>query len=98
MLTSPRIDTHNIHPLTDFLRNAKSHIAKLKESGEPEVLTVNGRAEVVVVDAKCYQALLDRLERAEVVQSLRDALEEVRQGKTIPLETLRADLDRRYGV
>ena len=98
MLSSPHIDTRNIHPLTDFLRNAKSHIAKLKASGEPEVLTVNGRAEVVVVDANSYQELLDRLERAEFVQSLRDAVADIRAGNGISLEDLEAELNERYGV
>ena len=98
MFSSPAIDTRNIHPLTEFLRNAKSHIAKLKESGEPEVLTVNGRAEVVVVDANSYQELLDRLERAEFVQSLRDAVADIRAGNGISLEDLEAELNERYGV
>ena len=62
------------------------------------MLAVNGRAEVVVVDAARYQEIFDRLERAEFVQSLRDALEEVRQGKTILIEALEAELDQRYGV
>ena len=29
----------NIHSLSDFNRNSKEHIERLKESGEPEVLT-----------------------------------------------------------
>ena len=35
------LDAREIHPLTDFLRNHKAHVARLKESGTPEVLTVN---------------------------------------------------------
>ncbi len=36
------LDTREIHPLTDFLRNHKAHVARLKETQAPEVLTVNG--------------------------------------------------------
>ena len=58
------LDVREIHSVTDFLRNHKSHITRLKETRRPQVLTVNGRAEVVVQDAESYQELLDRLERA----------------------------------
>ena len=35
----------------------------MKQTGEPIVLTVNGKAEVVVQDAKSYQQLLEKIER-----------------------------------
>ena len=53
------LDTRNIYPLSDFQRNAKDFTAKLKESQKPIVLTVNGKAAIVLQDAEAYQALLD---------------------------------------
>ena len=72
----------DIHALTDFLRNHKRHVLRLKEAGQPEVLTINGRAELVVQDAKSYQALLDRIERAEAVTGIKRGLEDVERGRT----------------
>src|SRR5579864_2547350 len=46
------IDLANVHALSDFQRNAKKHIRRLKASGEPAVLTVNGQAEVVIQSAE----------------------------------------------
>lgn len=92
------ISTQNINPLTDFLRNSKAHIARLKETRAPEVLTVNGKAEVVVLDASSYQELLDKVEQAELIESLREAIAEMDAGKGIPLETLKTELDERYGI
>ena len=40
----------DIHSLTDFQRNVKDHLKHLKETGRPEILTVNGKAAVVVQD------------------------------------------------
>ena len=40
------LDTRENHPLTDFLRNHKAHVTRLKETHAPEVLTVNGTAEL----------------------------------------------------
>jgi len=55
--------TDSIHSLTDFQRNTKLHLSWLKETGQPEILIVNGQAEVVVQSAKAYQALIDKLEK-----------------------------------
>ena len=59
------IDTRKIHSLTDFLRNHKAHIARLKETRTPEVLTVNGRAEVVMLDTETYESMVAQLSRRQ---------------------------------
>lgn len=70
----------NIKPLTDFLRNSKAHIQALQSSGEPEVLTVNGEAAIVVQDAKSYQALLELAEQARQDDRLFQALQDSKTG------------------
>jgi hypothetical protein len=52
------IQIDDIYSLTDFQRNVKAHLRAIKKSGRPRVLTVNGRAELIVQDAKAYQKLL----------------------------------------
>lgn len=59
------LDLRQVYSLTDFLRNHREHISRLSESRSPMVLTVKGKAAVVVQDAAAYQDLLERLERAE---------------------------------
>ncbi len=56
------IDLENIRSLSDFQRNAKEHLRRLKGTGKPEVLTVNGQAELVVQSAAAYQELLEQLD------------------------------------
>ena len=36
------IDLSNIRSLSDFQRNTKAHVRRLKKTGKPEVLTING--------------------------------------------------------
>ncbi len=95
------IDLNRISPLTDFLRNHKAHIESLKESGEPEILTVNGRAEAVVLSAKAFQALLDELDRAEVKAGILQGYVDMLEGRTTPLdeaiEEIRSELGLRGG-
>ena len=52
----------DIHALTDFKRQTPDFLARLKVSGRPIVLTVNGRPELVVQDVASYQALLDKVD------------------------------------
>jgi len=46
----------------------------MKKTKEPIVLTVNGKAAVVIQDAESYQKLLELKERSEVVEILRQRL------------------------
>ena len=61
------IDLREVRSVTEFQRNIKEYIGRLKRKKTPLVLTVNGRAELVVQDAESYQTMLDRLERAETI-------------------------------
>lgn len=90
--------THDICSLTDFQRNARSLIEQLRETGRPQVLTVNGRAEIVVQDAAAYQALLDRLDYAESVLGIQRGLKSMRQGEGKPLDEAAADLREQLGM
>ncbi len=88
------INLRDIRSLTDFQRNVKHYVQQLKDTQNPLVLTVNGKAEVVVQDAEAYQTLLDRLERAEAIAAIRQGLAEFERGEGQPareaLEALRA--------
>ena len=57
------IDPDQIHSLTDFQRNARKHIQRLRRSGKPGVLTVNGRATLIVQDPQAYAVLLEKARR-----------------------------------
>lgn len=47
----------SIRPVSDFSRKPAEHIKRLKKTGRPEVLTVNGKAEIVIQDAKSYEEM-----------------------------------------
>lgn len=59
------IDTRKTHSLTDFFRNSKVHIAQIKETRTPQVLTVNGRAEVVILDTATYERMVEQLNQQQ---------------------------------
>ncbi len=57
------IRPEDIGSLTDFARNTRAHLKRLKRTGRPELLTVNGKAVVVVQNAAAYQRLIESLEK-----------------------------------
>jgi prevent-host-death family protein len=59
---------NDIRSLSDFKRNTADLMDRLRKTGHPLVLTINGKAELVVQDAEAYQALLDRVEAIEGIQ------------------------------
>jgi PHD/YefM family antitoxin component YafN of YafNO toxin-antitoxin module len=92
------LDTRDIHSLTDFLRNHKAHVARLKETRAPEVLTVNGRAEVVVQDAASYQSLVDRLHHMETVAAIQEGMASAERGELKPAAQVLEEMRARYGM
>jgi PHD/YefM family antitoxin component YafN of YafNO toxin-antitoxin module len=58
------IRVEDIRSFTDFTRHANAHLKRLKQTGHPIVLTINGKAEVVVQAAAAYQRLLQAEEKS----------------------------------
>ena len=73
--------TEDIHPLTDFKRKTLDFVKQMQKTKRPVVLTVNGKAEIVVQDAASYQKLVERLERLETVAAIRKGLKDVEEGR-----------------
>jgi prevent-host-death family protein len=55
--------SRDINSLSNFKRDTAAFIRQLKETGEPVILTVNGKPEIVVQDARSYQELRELIER-----------------------------------
>ena len=92
------LDLRNIHPLSDFQRSAKAFLTTLKESQAPIILTVNGKAAVVVQDAESYQRLLDRMELLESLAGIRKSLDEFEQGRSMPLDEAFQQLRQKHDI
>jgi PHD/YefM family antitoxin component YafN of YafNO toxin-antitoxin module len=83
---------NDIDSLSNFKRNTPEFLRQLKETGHPLVLTVNGKAELVVQDTGSYQKLLELAERARQMDSLRASVEDMKAGRLIPAKEVLAEL------
>jgi len=90
--------SRDIHSLTDFKRKTTEFIRQLKETGAPVVLTVNGKAELVIQDAAAYQRLLELLEELGTVQTLRERLAAAHRGEGRPVDEFFDELYERHAI
>lgn len=77
---------NDIQSLSTFKRESAKVMKRLKKTGKPVVLTVNGKAEVVVQNAAAYQRLLEefaRLERDEMRAFLDESRADMLAGRTV---------------
>jgi len=90
------LDLANIRSLSDFQRNTKAHLQRLRKTGKPEVLTVNGQAELVVQSAGAYQKLLEQADLTKSVQILKERIAAADAGgKSVPAARVLAAVKHR---
>ena len=92
------IDLREVRSVTEFQRNIKDYVGQLKDKKTPLVLTVNGRAELVVQNAESYQEMLERLDRAETLAAIRRGMDQASRGEGIPLEEAGKRLRKKHGL
>ena len=90
--------SRDIQSLSTFKRNTNELINQMKETGNPMVLTVNGKAELVVQDAAAYQKLLDTLEKLETLIGIKKGFEDIAIGNTQPLNNFIEEMQQKYGI
>lgn len=76
----------SVHPITEFKRSTPAFLARLHKTGLPEVLTVDGRGEVVIQDAAAYERMLERVVQAEAILGIQRGLEDEQAGRTMSLQ------------
>lgn len=87
----PSLD--RIKPISYFKANAAEMLRELRETGQPYVLTQNGEAAAVLMDAKEYDKLQDQL---VMLQILKISEQQYLAGLGRPLEELKERLDKHH--
>jgi len=71
----------DIETLDNFKRRSKKQIHRLKQTGRPTVLTVNGKPAVVVQDAAAYQEQMERFMQLDVIEAVREGAADADAGR-----------------
>ena len=88
----------DIRSMSDFKRNTSEFLEQIRGSGHPLVLTINGKAKVVVQDAASYQKLLDRVDELEALDGIKRGLADVEAGRVTPLRQFEKEFRKKRGL
>ena len=88
----------DIHSLSDFKRNTSEFLERMRGNGHPLILTINGKAELVVQDAAAYQRLLERVDEMEALNGIKRGLADVRAGRVTPLKHFEKQFRKKRGL
>lgn len=91
------IATQHTQSLTDFRQNANLTLDRLNQTGEAEILTVNGEARAILLSPAAFDALARDAQLTRDVAVMRKAMKEISAGKGLDVDeafgSLRVELE-----
>lgn len=90
--------SEDIHSLTDFKRHTTNFVKQIKHRHRPMVLTVNGKAALIVQDADSYQKLVELADRFEAISSIQEGMAQSKRREAVPLEEFDKHMRKKYGI
>jgi prevent-host-death family protein len=87
--------SEDIQSVTDLKKNTRKIIDQVHKTGRPVVLTVNGRADAVLMDPKTYEA---HLAAFLLARKLAEGEKDVAAGRTRPARAVLKELKRAYSI
>ena len=87
--------TSDIYPVSDFNRKPSEHIKRLQKTKRPEVLTVNGKAALVMLAPEIYDELVEQAELFKRLERIAQANAQFDKGQSQPVSEAFAELRQR---
>lgn len=90
--------SRDIQSLSVFKRDTSKFRRQLKKTKEPIVLTVNGKADMVVIDAGSYEDYLREKDRLDMIGSVNRGIEDMKAGRVTPAGKVFRDFEKKYKI
>jgi prevent-host-death family protein len=88
----------NIQSLTSFKRNTVESVEQLRQTKNPLILTVNGKAELVVIDAETYEEMLNKIEQTKTAQAIKTGIDAFENGEFLPAREALGELKTKHEI
>ena len=88
----------DIQSLSTFKRDTAKFVRQMKKTKAPVVLTVNGKAELVVQDAASYQELLEAKDQMETIKGIKRGLGSLRRNAGKPAKRFFQEFFSEQGI
>ncbi len=90
--------SRDIQSLSVFKRDSAKFLKQMKTTGEPIVLTVNGKAAAVVHDPDSYQEYLRKKDRQETIEGIKRGRADFEAGRFMEAEDFFREFEAKYGI
>jgi PHD/YefM family antitoxin component YafN of YafNO toxin-antitoxin module len=90
--------SRDIQSLSVFKRDTSKFRRQLKKTKEPIVLTVNGKADMVVIDAVSYENYLREKDRLDMIASVNRGIQDMKEGRVTPAEKVFRDFEKKNNI
>ena len=90
--------SRDIQSLSVFKRDTSKFLKQMKKTGQPIVLTVNGKAAAVVHDPDGYQEYLREKDRLETIAGVKRGISDMKAGRVRAAEEVFRELEERFGI
>ena len=88
----------DIQSLSTFKRDTAKLMRQMRRTKAPMVLTINGKAALVVQDAEGYQQLWEAKKRMEAMEGIRRGLESMKAKRGMPADKFFAEFFARNEI
>ncbi len=83
---------NGIRSLTEFKQNSSDILKYIKKTHNPTILTINGKAEAVLLDSTSYQEMVNKISLFESAKKITTSLIEMENNQGIPAKKMFQDL------
>lgn len=90
--------SRDIQSLSVFKRDSSKYLKQIKKTGEPLILTVNGKAAAVVHDPDSYQEFIREKDRQDTIAAVNRGIADMKAGRVTPAEKVFRDLEKKFGI
>lgn len=88
--------SRDIQSLSVFKRDTAKFRRQLKKTKQPIVLTVNGKADMVVIDADSYDEYLREKDLMATIASVDRGIDDMSAGRTKPAAKVFQEFEKKY--
>jgi len=87
--------SEDIRPITDLKKHTRELLDQVRKTGRPVILTVNGRADAVLLDARTYEKYL---KASNLARLLAPAEADIAAGRTKPIRKVLREIKHAHKI
>lgn len=85
-------------PAAERAPTSAQYVDEMAAKGRTIMLRIDDRPPLAINDEQAHRMLWQLVDRIETNEAVREGLEQVRQGRTMPLEELDRKLQKKHGI